>query len=132
MAHRSLQLARVSAWGLLAAITFFTLGPLNDRPHLTEDPQTERALAYFTLGYAFALAYPRSRIAVGAGVVLGAVALETSQLLTIDRHAHVRDAVAKSVGGLVGVVAVVVSQRFADTRAARESLASRTGRSPAA
>lgn len=133
MAHRLLQLARVSAWTLLGAVAFVTLGPLGDRPHLTQDPQAERSFAYFTLGYAFALAYPRSRVAVAVGVMVGAFGLEATQLLTVDRHAHVRDAVAKSLGGLLGVAAVAIAQAFASACVEhRRSQDAEVGASPSA
>ena len=109
----SLRLARLAAWSLVAAIAFVTLGPLRDRPSLSTDPQSERFLAYLSLGFVFAIAYPRHRAAVVVGVVGCALGLELGQRLTPNRHGELRDATAKALGGVIGALAVECAQRFA-------------------
>ena len=101
----SLRLTRLAAWALVVAIVFVTLGPIRDRPSLSRDPQIERFAAFLTLGFVFAMAYPRSRAQVALGMVACAFGLEAAQHLTADRHGEIRDALAKSVGGVFGVLA---------------------------
>jgi VanZ family protein len=84
---------------------FVTLAPQSWRPHLA-DAQVERFGAYFVVGLAFALAYPKRLRLVALGVVAGAVCLELLQLIAPGRDAGVRDALAKSLGGLSAVLAV--------------------------
>jgi VanZ family protein len=96
---------RLAAWGLLCLIGFFTLCPIQYRPKLTEDPQIERALAYFLLGLLLAAAYPRSRLLAGLGLLLAAAGLELSQRFVPGRDAALRDLLAKGVGGVAGVAA---------------------------
>lgn len=106
-------LARCAAWALVAAITVVTLGPLRERPILSYDAQLERAIAFFALGFVFTVAYPRRRSQVLLGVLICAFALEAAQRLTPDRHGHLRDALAKAGGGLLGVLAAGVAQHLA-------------------
>jgi hypothetical protein len=96
-------LFRASAWTLLCLLAFATLGPLSYRPHITSDPQIERALAFLLTGAMFSAAYPRSRRATALGLLLAITGLELGQILVPGRDAHLRDAVAKAVGALVGV-----------------------------
>ena len=110
---------QIAAWIVLLGIGLVTLVPLRSRPTLSIDPQTERFLAYMALGFAFALAYPRRRVVVAVSMVACALGLEAAQHLTRDRHSHLRDALAKALGGLVGVLAVDVSQRYATPRGVR-------------
>lgn len=107
-----LNFVRLVAWALVAAIVFVTLGPLEARPQLSTDPQTERMIAFLALGFVFGLAYPRHRVQVAIGIVACALALEAAQRLVVDRHGEVRDALAKATGGLIGVVAADLAQRL--------------------
>ena len=104
---------RFAAWALIAAIVFSTLGPIQDRPRLSSDPQLERFIAFLALGFVFGLAYPHRRVQVAIGVLLSAFGLEVAQRFTTDRHGELRDALAKVLGGLVGVLAVDLAQRLA-------------------
>ncbi len=94
---------RAAAWALLCLLAFFTLCPIDYRPHLTADPQVERALAYFLTGSAFGCAYPRRRRVAAGGLVFAVAALEAAQLLVPGRDGHVRDAAAKALGALGGL-----------------------------
>jgi hypothetical protein len=97
---------RVAAWALFCLIGFFTLCPIEDRPHLTSDPQVERALAYFLVGALLAAAYPRDRILAGLGLLLAASSLELSQRFIPGRDAGLPDLLAKASGAIGGMVAV--------------------------
>ena len=108
-----LRLTRWAAWAAVAAIIFVTLGRLQDRPSVSQDPQLERSFAYLVLGALFALAYPQRRAVVVIGVVACAFGLEIAQRLTPDRHGEVADAIAKGAGGVLGVLLVDVGHRTA-------------------
>ena len=107
---------RLAAWAFIAAIVFATLGPIQDRPRLSSDPQLERFIAFLALGFIFALAYPHHRARIAIAVLVCALALEAAQRLTSDRHGELRDALAKVLGGLLGVLAVDFAQRLAPQR----------------
>jgi VanZ family protein len=96
-------IVRSAAWALLCLIGYFTLCPIQDRPTLTQDPQIERALAYFLLGFLLAAAYPRSRLLAGLGLLLAAAGLELSQRFVPGRDAALRDLLAKGAGGIDGI-----------------------------
>lgn len=100
-----LRILRLATWTLVAGIVFVTLAPLQDRPRATQDPQVERFLAFFALGLLFAVSYPRRRAQICVALVVGAFGLEAAQHLTPDRHGALRDALAKSLGGVVGLLA---------------------------
>jgi VanZ family protein len=92
----------IVGWLLLALVAFATLSPIDDRPQLMA-PHLEHFAAYFVMGLVFSFAYP-SRIGLVLLLVLGsAVTLEALQLLTIDRHGQLADAVMKMAGGICGV-----------------------------
>lgn len=66
-------------------------------------PGVERFASFAIFGLLFCLAYPR-RISTVLIFVLGsAVLLEVLQLLTLDRHARILDAVQKLAGGASGI-----------------------------
>ncbi|MBB2200664.1 VanZ family protein [Gluconacetobacter tumulisoli] len=109
---------QIAAAGLALFIVFVTLGPLSDRPG-TGHPQAERFAAYFILGAFFSLAYPRHRLWVAIGVVAGSIALELGQLAVPGRDAGVPDAIAKALGGMMGIAAISAMAYLG--RATRES-----------
>ena len=100
------NLAPIVAWSLAAAIMLMTLGPVGLRPQFGH-PQLERYLAYAVLGMAFSAAYPRHRGWVALAVICGAFGLEAGQLLVPGRDARVPDALAKALGAVCGVLAVI-------------------------
>jgi apolipoprotein N-acyltransferase len=65
--------------------------------------QTERAVAVALVGFAFALAYPRRLWMVGLLVLGSTVLLELLQLVVATRHGRLDDALAKALGGIVGI-----------------------------
>jgi hypothetical protein len=102
MVHR---LIAVAAWTLLGFIAYATVSPIQNRPILFTSPNFERVAAFAVLGVLFCLAYPR-RIVFVCLIVLGsAMLLELAQLLTPDRHGRIEDAIIKSLGGAIGIVA---------------------------
>lgn len=94
----------VAAWLVFAFIVFATLAPLQFRPVVSHHAQLERFAAFATLGLLFGLAYPRRLIADWLFLIAAASLLEVSQHFTADRHGHLRDAVAKALGGTFGVM----------------------------
>jgi hypothetical protein len=96
-------LARSLGWCLGAYIIFVTLSPLGLRPETGAPPQFERFLAFFVLGAVFAAGYPKRWPLVMAALGLVAILLEVGQEFAPSRHAHLRDAVAKVLGAVIGV-----------------------------
>src|SRR5581483_8359284 len=90
-----------AAWGWLAFIAYATLSPLNERPEfdtglfllLFSFSHFDHYVAFAVAGSLFGLAYPRQTTLVCIIVLGSAVMLELLQLLTLDRHARVIDAV---------------------------------------
>lgn len=99
------RICQIAALALALATVFVTLGPISDRPQ-TGYPQTERFVAYFVLGAAFSVAYPRYRVWSASGIVVGSIVLELGQLLVPGRDAGLPDAISKALGGITGVIAV--------------------------
>ncbi len=107
------------AWLLLAAIIFVTVSPIGLRPHTITSVNIDRALAYLVVGLAFALAYPRHWLMVGALLVIGAVGIEFLQYLSPTRHARIHDAAVKAVGACVGVLIGMLVNRLRRQYSAR-------------
>jgi hypothetical protein len=98
------KLLIIAAWMLLALIASATVSPIRDRPMLYTSASLEHLAAFAVVGVLFCLAYPR-HVALVCLIVLGsAVLLELAQLLTVDRHGRVQDAVEKMAGGVLGVM----------------------------
>ncbi|MBR1188436.1 VanZ family protein [Bradyrhizobium sp. AUGA SZCCT0240] len=92
----------IVGWLALAFIAYATLSPIDARPVLAEG-LIEHFVAFALLGLALGFAYPDRVVFVVAIVVGGAVALETMQLLTPDRHGRLLDAAVKAAGGIGGI-----------------------------
>lgn len=99
-------LLRLFAWLLAIAVTVVTLGPPRYRPHSHLGQLGEHILAFILVGLAFALAYPRRRLAAAALTVGWAGALEFLQLFVPGRHARVEDLIADGVAALAGFAIV--------------------------
>jgi len=91
LATVAIKATRLAAWLLLAAITFFTLGPAQDRPQTSFSHDLEHALAFIPLGIAFGCGYATRRTAIAiVGVpVIGVI--EILQLWAPGRHARLED-----------------------------------------
>jgi hypothetical protein len=94
---------RIAAWLAFAFIVFATLAPLQFRPVVSHHAQLERFAAFATVGLFFGLAYPRQWILDWSFLIAAAGLLEALQYLAGDRHGHLRDAVAKALGGTFGI-----------------------------
>ena len=92
----------IVGWLTLGFIAYATLSPIDARPVLAEG-LIEHFVAFALLGLALGFAYPDRVVFVVAIVVGGAVALETMQLLTPDRHGRLLDAAVKVAGGICGI-----------------------------
>jgi hypothetical protein len=98
------KLLIIAAWTLLALIAAATISPIADRPTLHTSANFEHLAAFAVIGALFCVAYPR-HIALVCLIVLGsAVLLELAQLLTVDRHGRVHDAIEKMSGGALGII----------------------------
>ncbi len=113
------KLSKPVAWLLLAAIIFVTVSPIGLRPHTITSVNIDRAMAYLVVGLAFALAYPRHWLAVGALLVIGAVGIELLQYLSPTRHARMHDAGVKAVGACLGVLIGMLVNRLRRQRSSR-------------
>jgi VanZ family protein len=99
-------LLRLSAWLLAAAVTFATLGPPGDRPHVHGLGQDgEHALAFMLLGLAFGLAYRQHRLWTAVIAVIGTGALELAQLVVPGRHARLEDFIVDALTACIGFLA---------------------------
>ena len=99
---------RLFAWLLAAAVTFSTLGPARFRPHADITHDGEHVVAFFLVGVAFALAYPRQRrLAAGISVVMIGI-LELLQLFVPGRHARLEDFVVDALSALAGFALVAI------------------------
>ena len=98
------RFVRICAWLCLACIAFFTLGPIEFRPELIHgEANVDRFAAYLVLAILFAWAYPGRLPVVIFTIAALSVSLEGLQLLTADRHGHVRDLLFKLFGAAVGL-----------------------------
>lgn len=103
--QRMMFILRTTAWLLVIAVTFATLGPPQYRPHSPLGQDGEHALAFVLVGLAFGAAYPRHRLlTAGIAVILIGV-LELLQLGMPGRHARLQDFVVDALAGCVGIAA---------------------------
>ncbi len=65
------------------------------------------------IGAAFAIAYPKHRLAVLILVLCFAGILELIQHFTPGRHGRIRDTLVKAVGAALGTLVVLLSERAA-------------------
>jgi VanZ family protein len=96
---------RLLAWGLAAAIAFATLGPPEQRPHLSLGQNGEHALAFVLLGLVFGLAHTRNRLHTAAFVVAFTGLIEILQFLAPGRHARMEDFVVDALAASLGLAA---------------------------
>jgi VanZ family protein len=98
------KVSTIVGWLALAFIAYATLSPISDRPTIEiAGVQFEHFAAFWLVGLALGLAYPKRLLWVVAIVVASAIGLEALQLLTPDRHGRIVDAAVKAAGGLCGV-----------------------------
>jgi VanZ family protein len=103
---------RITAWLLVAAVTFATLGPPQYRPHSPLGQDAEHALAFVLVGLAFGAAYPRRRrLTTGLAVLLIGV-LELLQLWMPGRHARLQDFVVDALAACAGIAVAAMLDRL--------------------
>jgi hypothetical protein len=100
------KIALALFWILLALILFWTLSPVQLRPHVAR-AAVERAGAFFALAVTLGASYPRRPLLVALVICAIAVGSEALQLVIASRHARLIDAAEKLAGGLTGIAAVV-------------------------
>lgn len=98
-----MRLLRLAAWLVLAIILIVTISPIQFRPITGEPADVERFVAFFLVGFLFALAYPRHWIAVLLLTVGCAGMFELLQRLAPGRHGEFADFLFKAVGAVSGV-----------------------------
>ncbi len=102
---------RIIAWLVLLMLAFFTLSPIELRPHAALPAYDERLAGYLVAGLLFAAAYPK-RIWLATAIVLVSVfGLEWMQTLRPDRHGKVDDALVKAAGACIGLGLVWITHR---------------------
>jgi hypothetical protein len=101
----TLHIARAAAYFGVLAIIVLSLVPGVDRPHTGLPGEAEHFIAYCATASAFALGFwsSASRIVFALGLTLLAGAMEILQLWVPGRHSALMDAVASSMGGLLGI-----------------------------
>lgn len=105
------RFAVAAAWIILLGVVFSTLSPIGLRPHVG-GPNYERLLAFAVIGGLFGVAYPQHLLRTALIVVGFALGLEVLQMIIPGRHARLFDALVKSCGGIVGVMAAAILNRL--------------------
>ena len=109
---------RFIAWCLAAAVTFATLGPARDRPHVAAITHAgEHTLAFVLVGLAFGLAYSRNRTLLAAVFVVLIGILELLQLWAPGRHARLEDFVVDALAAVVGILIAITFDRLRSRQA---------------
>jgi len=90
---------------LLLALAVVTIAPIQFRPVSPLPTQLERASALATIGFVFALAYPRRTLFLVLLLLTSTTVFEALQLVEPSRHGRFLDLAVKLIGAVVGVVA---------------------------
>ncbi|HXW70647.1 MAG TPA: VanZ family protein [Methylocella sp.] len=110
-----ITLARAAGYCGVAAIIILSLVPGPDRPHTGLPGPAEHFLAYCLTAMAFAVgARPMAqRLAFGAALSVLACSMEVLQHFVPGRHPSIKDAIASSAGGFLGLALGSVLLEFA-------------------
>ena len=103
-----INLIRLFAYFLAAAVSFATLGPPGFRPHSNLGQDGEHAFAFVLIGLAFALGYPRHRLLAAGLTVAFTGVLELLQLFVPGRHARLEDFLVDALATLGGFATVSI------------------------
>jgi VanZ family protein len=103
-----INVIRLFAYFLAAALSFATLGPPSLRPHSNLGQDGEHALAFVLIGLAFALGYPRHRLLAAGLTVAFTGVLELLQLFVPGRHARLEDFLVDALATLGGFATVSI------------------------
>eukprot|EP00913_Durusdinium_trenchii_P008172 g7669.t1 len=109
---------KILPWLALAAIVFVTVSPIRLRPHDIASVDLDRAGAFAVTALLFVMAYPRRWKLCIAFLMVGAGAIELTQLLSPTRHAHFDDAAVKAGGAAFGCAVGWSVNRFRRAAAA--------------
>ena len=101
-----LTIARVIGLFCVLAIIILSLIPGVVRPHTGLPGKVEHFIAYCSTGTVFALGFWSigSRVVIALGLTLLAGSMEILQMWVPGRHPAIADALASSMGGLLGIV----------------------------
>jgi VanZ family protein len=100
------NLARATAWIMLAVIVVLSLVPPLVRPTTRIPHYLEHAAAFSLTGMAFGVAYlGYQRWLLNMGAVAFCAAIELAQLMVPGRHARVKDFVVDAVAASIGIFA---------------------------
>jgi VanZ family protein len=107
------NLCGLVAWLLAVVIIYSTLSGIEQRPSLLwHFPDLERALAFLAAAAAFAIGYPRHRVIILVVGLAMAALLEAAQVLEPTRHGTIHDWTIKAIGLGLGLLLVVLTERF--------------------
>jgi VanZ family protein len=102
---------RLIAWGLAAAIVYFSVVPPALRPETGLPHDVEHLAIFCATGLAFGLAYNDRRGPLAALLVCFAGAVEVAQLLVPGRHARLSDFLVDALAACIGVMIVPLIER---------------------
>jgi VanZ family protein len=92
-----LNLCRIAAWCLAAAIIILSLVPADVRPETGAPSFLEHFVIYLATGSAFYLGYPRRPFLLGILLIAFAASVEIVQLWVPGRHARLSDFIIDAV-----------------------------------
>ena len=97
--------ARVVGLFCILAIIVLSLVQGVDRPHTGQPGKVEHFIAYCSTGTVFALGFWSigSRVVIALSLTLLAGSMEILQMWVPGRHPAIADALASSMGGLLGI-----------------------------
>jgi VanZ family protein len=97
----------------VAVVLWATLAPSRDLPSVNLWDKAEHALAFFGLTFLGVWAMPHWRLRVAAAVLLLGIAIEIAQAtMPLGRDGDIRDAVADSLGILIGLPTALLAREM--------------------
>jgi VanZ family protein len=110
----TMSLFRVAGLTCTLTLVVLSLLPGSERPHTGLPGQIEYVIAYCATAFFLGLRYSTARARVGVVLFLAllAAALELAQHWIPGRHSQIIDFVASSAGAGLGIVAVVIKDRW--------------------
>jgi VanZ family protein len=97
----------------VAVVLWATLAPTRDLPSVNLWDKAEHAVAFFGLTFLGVWAMPRWRLRVAAAMLALGVVIEIAQaVMPLGRDGDIRDAMADSVGILIGLPAALIAREL--------------------
>ncbi len=109
---RLLNIFRIVAWCLTAAIVVLSLVPPDLRPETGAPHALEHFVIYAATGTAFGLGYGRKGVLLAVSLVIFAGVVELAQLLVPGRHARLSDFIIDALALCFGVVTAFMVRRY--------------------